>query len=80
MSVQAASKRVKVLERAGLARRSAIGRTHHCRLEGSSLAEERRWTAFYERFWNERPDALETLVRTTATPDPDAAASGERES
>jgi DNA-binding transcriptional ArsR family regulator len=61
VSVQAISKHVKVLERAGLVRRRVDGRTHHCRLEATRLAQAQRWLAFYERFWSERLDALEAL-------------------
>ena len=62
MSLAAASKHVKVLERAGLVRRRVEGRTHHCRLDARRLGDAQRWLAFYERFWSERLDALETLL------------------
>jgi len=62
MSLAAASKHVKVLERAGLVRRSVRGRTHHCRLDAARLAEAQKWIAFYQRFWNERLDALDSLL------------------
>ena len=62
MSLAAASKHVKTLERAGLVRRTVQGRTHHCRLEPAPLAQAQEWLRFYERFWNERLDALEALL------------------
>jgi DNA-binding transcriptional ArsR family regulator len=62
MSLAAASKHVKVLERAGLVRRTVRGRTHHCRLEAGRLARAQRWIAFYQRFWSERLDALDALL------------------
>jgi DNA-binding transcriptional ArsR family regulator len=62
MSLAAASKHVKVLERAGLLRRTVRGRTHHCRLEAARLAEAQKWIAFYRRFWNERRDALDAFL------------------
>lgn len=62
MSLAAASKHVKVLERAGLVRRTVRGRTHHCRLDARRLADAQRWLAFYERFWPERFDALDALL------------------
>ena len=61
MSLAAASKHVKTLERAGLVRRTVQGRTHVCRLDPGPLAEAHGWLRFYERFWNERLDALEAL-------------------
>lgn len=61
MSLAAASKHVKTLERAGLVRRTVQGRTHVCRLDPGPLAEAHGWLRFYERFWNERLDALAAL-------------------
>lgn len=63
MSLAAASKHVKVLERAGLLRRRVQGRTHLCRLEPDALASAHAWISFYERFWTSRLDVLEGLLR-----------------
>ena len=62
MSLAAASKHVRVLERAGLVRRTIRGRTHHCRLAAARLSDAERWLAFYQRFWNERFDALDRVL------------------
>jgi DNA-binding transcriptional ArsR family regulator len=62
MSLAAASKHVKVLEQAGMVRRTVAGRRHVCRLEAAPLATADAWLRFYERFWNERLDALEALL------------------
>ena len=67
MSLAAASKHVKTLERAGLVRRTVEGRTHRCRLDAAPLAEAQEWIRFYERFWGERLDALESLLRAEGT-------------
>ncbi len=64
MSLAAASKHVKVLERAGLVHRTVDGRRHVCRLEPGPLASAAAWLRFYERFWSERLDALEDLLRS----------------
>lgn len=69
MSLAAASKHVKVLERAGLVRRTVDGRRHVCRLEAAPLAPAYAWLGFYERFWSERLDALEDLFKTGPTHD-----------
>jgi len=58
MSLAAASKHVKVLERAGLVRRTVQGRTHHCRLDARRLSGAQEWLSFYQRFWTERLDAV----------------------
>src|SRR5438552_19199526 len=63
MSLAAASKHVKVLERAGLVRRTVDGRRHVCRLDPGPLASASNWLAFYERFWTRRLDALEDLLQ-----------------
>jgi len=63
MSLAAASKHVKALENAGLIHREVRGRTHLCRLEPRPLASAWRWLSFYERFWSNRLDELERLLR-----------------
>lgn len=73
MSLAAASKHVKALENAGLLRREVRGRTHVCRLAPGPLAGAHAWLRFYERFWTERLDVLERLLREDAremTPSP----------
>ena len=64
ISLNGVSKHVKVLERAGLVHRTVEGRRHVCRLEAGPLASAAGWLRFYERFWSERLDALETLLQT----------------
>ena len=63
MSFAAASKHVRVLERARLVRRRVEGRSHLCRLEATPLAAVNDWLSFYERFWNQQLDALEAVLR-----------------
>jgi DNA-binding transcriptional ArsR family regulator len=63
ISLWAASKHIKALENAGLVRRDVRGRTHVCSLEPRPLAGAHEWLGFYERFWTERVDVLERLLR-----------------
>jgi DNA-binding transcriptional ArsR family regulator len=63
MSLAAASKHVKALERAGLISRTVRGRTHSCRLDTAALAAADAWLRFYRGFWSERLDALEGELR-----------------
>ena len=63
MSLAAASKHIKALERAGLVRRTVKGRTHVCRLETRPLEDAHDWIGFYERFWRGSFDMLEGLLR-----------------
>ncbi|QIB67704.1 winged helix-turn-helix transcriptional regulator [Kineobactrum salinum] len=64
MSLAGASKHIKVLESAGLVRRSVRGRTHWCELDASHLAEVHEWLSYYKRFWNRSLEALEALLRS----------------
>ena len=73
ISLAAASKHIRALESAGLIRREIRGRTHLCRLDPGPLATAHEWLGFYERFWSERLDALERLLRdedARASPNP----------
>jgi len=70
MSFPAASKHVRVLESAGLVRRKVQGRSHVVRLRAKPLAEASQWLRFYERFWNQRLDALEALLKTESPSQP----------
>jgi DNA-binding transcriptional ArsR family regulator len=63
MSFAGASKHVRVLENAGLVTRTIRGRTHLCRLRAARLAEANAWLRRYERFWTDRLDKLEQLLR-----------------
>ncbi len=62
MSFEAASKHVRVLERAGLVRRSIEGRRHVCRLEPGPLASAAAWLGFYERHWRPGLGSLGDLL------------------
>ncbi len=63
ISLAAASKHIKTLERAGLLKRTINGRTHRCALEPAPLAEADAWLRRYSAFWTERLDALEALLQ-----------------
>jgi DNA-binding transcriptional ArsR family regulator len=77
MSFAGASKHVRVLEQAGILRRRRAGRVHYCSLDAARLAEAQAWLARYERFWNDRLDALEALLSEDAGA-ADAGAQGEK--
>jgi len=71
MSFAAASKHVKVLERAGLVRRRVRGRNHLCRIEAGPLAAADDWLRFYERFWRAQFDALDAVLHEPAATTPE---------
>ena len=60
MSLAAISKHIKVLERANLVERRVNGRTHICSLNTQSLSLATEWLRFYEKFWSNRFDLLES--------------------
>ena len=62
VSLAAVSKHLKVLERAGLIRREKRGSFQFVRINAMPMKEAERWLAYYERFWNERLNALENLL------------------
>jgi DNA-binding transcriptional ArsR family regulator len=67
MSFPAASKHVRVLERARLVRRRVVGRMHLCRIEGKPLADASVWLESYRRIWEgnfQRLDALLDELKT----------------
>jgi DNA-binding transcriptional ArsR family regulator len=63
MSLNAVSKHLKVLERAGLVRRTRSGREHYIALDPEPIRRIASWASRYERFWNERLDKLEAFLR-----------------
>jgi DNA-binding transcriptional ArsR family regulator len=63
MSLNAVSKHLKVLEGAGLVRRTRHGRQHELRLETAPLRELASWVQSYEGFWNQQLDRLERAVK-----------------
>src|SRR5580704_832191 len=63
MSFAAVSKHVRVLERAGLVRRRIHGRSHICRLDTAPLKAANEWLRFYERYWTDKLDALDALLK-----------------
>ena len=62
MSLAAASKHIKVLERSGLLERTVEGRTHICRLNAGPMQSTLEWIRNYEQFWGDRLDILESRL------------------
>jgi DNA-binding transcriptional ArsR family regulator len=62
VSLNAISKHVMVLERAGLLRREVKGREHHCWIKPRPLREANAWLEHYRQFWEQRLDALQVYV------------------
>ena len=62
ISLNSISKHIRMLERAGLLRRSVVGRDHVLSLNAAPLAEAMAWIERYRRFWEDRLAALESYV------------------
>jgi len=62
ISLNSISKHVRMLERAGLLRRSIVGREHVLTLNADPLAEAQAWIEKYRRFWEDRLAALDAFV------------------
>lgn len=70
MSLQAISKHLKVLERAGLITRGREAQWRPCRLEATPLKEIVEWTEQYRRFWDERYERLDDYLRQMKAQEP----------
>ena len=56
------SKRLKVLEQAGIVERNVEGRVHHFRLRRKGLEQAGRWLARHQAFWEGAIDQLDRLL------------------
>jgi DNA-binding transcriptional ArsR family regulator len=63
VSLQAISKHLKVLERAGLIARGKEAQWRPCRLDPGPLRDIAQWMEQYRRFWDERYDQLDDYLR-----------------
>jgi DNA-binding transcriptional ArsR family regulator len=65
ISVQAVSKHLKVLERAGLITRGRSAQLRPSRLQGAPLKEADAWLEKYRRFWQGSFDRLDERLQAT---------------
>lgn len=63
ITLQAISKHLKVLERAGLISRSRQGQWRPCRLEVAQLDIATRWIEQYRAVWQDSLDRLEIEIK-----------------
>ena len=62
ISLNSISKHIRMLERAGLLKRSVNGRDHLLSLNAAPLSEAAEWIDHYRRFWEGRLAALDAYV------------------
>ena len=67
MSLPAVSKHLKVLEHAGLIKRSRDAQWRPCRLEPGALKGVDDWLERYRKLWEERFDRLDDYLRELQT-------------
>ena len=70
ISLQAVSKHLKVLERAGLISRGRDAQLRPSRLEAAPMREAAGWLSDYRAFYEDRLDRLEAHLRTIQREDP----------
>jgi DNA-binding transcriptional ArsR family regulator len=63
ISVQAVSKHLRVLERAGLIERGRTAQLRPSRLRAAPLKDAADWLQTYRRFWNDSFDRLDRRLR-----------------
>jgi DNA-binding transcriptional ArsR family regulator len=63
ISVQAVSKHLRVLERAGLIQRGREAQLRPSRLRGAPMREAAEWLHTYRDFWEESFDRMEQRLR-----------------
>ena len=68
MSRPAISKHLRVLERAGLVKRTPDGRISRCRLDAGPMREAAEWVEHYRSYWENQLDALARYLERESTP------------
>jgi len=65
-ALNAVTKHLKLLERAGLITRRKEGREVYITFQAEPLREVAKWVGGYERFWNERLDTFGAFFENTS--------------
>lgn len=69
ISLQAVSKHIQVLVKAGLVRQERTGRVSRCRLDAGPMHEAAVWVNRYSKYWQDQFDTLALWLGET-TPKP----------
>ena len=65
VSLEAVSQHIRVLEGAGLLRRTRAGRVHRCAFEPAPLRRAAKVLTALAQFWDERLDGLDAYLRSS---------------
>ncbi len=68
ISLQAVSRHIQVLVRAGLVQQQRSGRISRCRIETGPLYDAAVWLNRYTQYWQDQFDLLATLLDTGPVP------------
>ena len=68
ISLQAVSRHIQVLVRAGLVQQQRSGRISRCRIETGPLYDAAVWLNRYTQYWQDQFDQLATLLDTGPAP------------
>jgi DNA-binding transcriptional ArsR family regulator len=66
MSLAAVSKHIRVLELAGLLKRTRQGREHHLQFVGQPLQAAADWVNQFDRFWTDQLDRIKEAAERIA--------------
>jgi DNA-binding transcriptional ArsR family regulator len=66
ISLQAVSKHIQVLVRAGLVRQERSGRISRCRLDAGPIFQAAVWLNRYSKYWQQQFDLLAVMVEDIA--------------
>jgi DNA-binding transcriptional ArsR family regulator len=79
VSRPAISKHLRVLERAGLVRRTADGRLSRCELDAGPMRDAAEWVERYRKYWEDQLDSLSRYLEGEAPDERQAAPTNEKE-
>jgi len=68
ISGPAVSRHLKVLEEAGMIRREKRAQQRICHLDPAALKRASEWVDRYRKFWEDKLDALDVFLKSTAPP------------
>jgi DNA-binding transcriptional ArsR family regulator len=76
ISLQAVSKHIQVLVKAGLVTQERTGRISRCRLTAGPMYEAAIWINHYSKYWQTQFDTLAALLQSTGTENRASASKG----
>jgi DNA-binding transcriptional ArsR family regulator len=69
ISRTAVSKHLRILAEAGLVEETKVGRERRYKLQPEPLQQLKQWLSYYERFWDNKMNALQHFVENDSSDD-----------